>query len=236
MNSFKDPHKVWKITTLKKINQEEAKQILHKVAKLVQPIMAKHKWRVMLLAEYHPRNPAIQGENVREILEIKLRLRRPNSDIDFFPIVQILDNMLHQLCHYAHSNHDDDFYDLLDRVRKECNEMLVKGQGDKLELPGRFNSRLPALFTFIPSGPKHLGGNSTAMKSLRPREAAAMAAERRLRIDLWCGTKYVSDSSVQSAPNASSQLLLDRSKLVLKVLVWVLFYKLIWEFYKYLFL
>lgn len=40
--------------------------------------------------------------------------------------------------------------------------------------------------TLMPSGPRRLGGDSEIMQALSPIQAAAMAAERRLRDDLWC--------------------------------------------------
>lgn len=41
----------------------------------------------------------------------------------------------------------------------------------------------------IPSGPKRVGGDSSIKAALSPIQAAAMAAERRLHDDLWCGSK-----------------------------------------------
>jgi hypothetical protein len=40
----------------------------------------------------------------------------------------------------------------------------------------------------LPSGPRKLGGNSDIMSALSPVQAAAMAAERRMQDDLWCGS------------------------------------------------
>lgn len=48
-----DLHKVWEIKALKrKPGEEEAKKFLEKIAKKVQPIMRKHKWRVKVLSEF----------------------------------------------------------------------------------------------------------------------------------------------------------------------------------------
>jgi hypothetical protein len=48
-----DLNKVWEIRALKKPpRQDEAKKILEKIAKQVQPIMRKHKWRVKVLSEF----------------------------------------------------------------------------------------------------------------------------------------------------------------------------------------
>ncbi|XVE80520.1 hypothetical protein DITRI_Ditri14bG0146700 [Diplodiscus trichospermus] len=207
-----DLHKVWEIKALKrKPGEEEASKILEKIAKQVQPIMRKHKWRVKLLSEFCPNNPALLGLNVGGGVQVKLRLRRPNRDWDFYPFDQVLDTMLHELCHNVHGPHNASFYKLWDELRKECEELMAKGitgTGEGFDLPGRRLggfSKQPLLSSLrqtalaaaenrarlgslLPSGPKRLGGDSTIMDALSPIQAAAMAAERRLQDDIWCGS------------------------------------------------
>ncbi|GKV19418.1 hypothetical protein SLEP1_g29680 [Rubroshorea leprosula] len=113
-----DLHKVWEIKALKKPGEEEAKKFLEQIAKQVQPIMRKHNWRVKLLSEFCPSNPSLLGLNVGGGLQIKLRLRRPNRDWDFFPFDQVLDTMLHELCHNVHGPHNASFYKLWDELRR----------------------------------------------------------------------------------------------------------------------
>lgn len=47
-----DLNKVWEIKPLKKVREDEAKEILERVAKQVQPIMRKRKWKVKVLSEF----------------------------------------------------------------------------------------------------------------------------------------------------------------------------------------
>ena len=47
-----DLNKVWEIKPLKRIGEDEARKILEKVAKQVQPIMRKRKWKVKVLSEF----------------------------------------------------------------------------------------------------------------------------------------------------------------------------------------
>lgn len=47
-----DLNKVWEIKPLNKIGEDEARKILKKVAKQVQPIMRKRKWKVKILSEF----------------------------------------------------------------------------------------------------------------------------------------------------------------------------------------
>ena len=51
-------------------------------------------------------------------MHVKLRLRKPNRDLDFFPFDQVLDTMLHELCHNVHGPHNASFYKLWDELRK----------------------------------------------------------------------------------------------------------------------
>ncbi|XP_030928706.1 uncharacterized protein LOC115954877 [Quercus lobata] len=224
-----DLHKVWETKALKKPGQDEAKKMLEKIAKQVQPIMRKHKWRVKVLSEFCPKNPALLGLNVGGGVHVKLRLRRPNRDWDFFPFDQVLDTMLHELCHNAHGPHNASFYKLWDELRKECEELMTKGitgTGDGFDLPGRrlggFSRQPPLsslrktalaaaekrvrLESLLPSGPKRLGGDSTIMVSLSPIQAAAMAAERRLQDDIWCGSQSCEASGDEES---SSDILQD---------------------------
>ncbi|KAG8380235.1 hypothetical protein BUALT_Bualt07G0172200 [Buddleja alternifolia] len=228
-----DLNKVWEVKPLKKVQEDEAREILERVAKQVQPIMRKRKWKVTILSEFCPSNPSLLGFNIGGGAEVKLRLRRPNNQWDFFPYEQILDTMLHELCHNEHGPHNADFYNLLDEIRKECEELMAKGitgSGQGFDLSGRRlggNSRQPPLSslrqkalaaaqnraqreTLLPHGPKRLGGDSSIKAVLSPVQAAAMAAERRLHDDLWCGSKSAttegsSESSEVSVSNKSTQ-------------------------------
>ncbi|XP_022139768.1 DNA-dependent metalloprotease WSS1 isoform X2 [Momordica charantia] len=207
-----DLNKVWEIKALKKkAGEKEAREILERIAKQVQPIMRRHKWRVKVLSEFCPKNRALLGLNVGRGIHVKLRLRRPNRDEDFIPFNQVLDTMLHELCHNLHGPHNANFYKLWDELRKECEELMAKGisgTAQGFDLQGRRlggNSRQPPLSSLrksalaaaegrrrlgslLPSGPKRLGGDSNIMVALSPVQAAAMAAERRLQDDIWCAS------------------------------------------------
>ncbi|CAH8342329.1 unnamed protein product [Eruca vesicaria subsp. sativa] len=208
-----DLNKVWEIKALKKKpKEEEARKILEKVANQVQPIMTRRKWRVKLLSEFCPTNPRLLGVNVNRGVHVKLRLRRVNHDADFLSYHEVLDTMLHELCHNAHGPHNASFYKLWDELRKECEELMSKGitgTGQGFDVPGKRLggfSRQPPISSLrataakaaekrvragnlLPSGPHRLGGDSSIMSDLTPVQAAAMAAERRLLDDIWCGSQ-----------------------------------------------
>ncbi|CAN6172852.1 unnamed protein product [Urochloa humidicola] len=207
-----DLHKVWDVRELKrKPDAAAARALLDRIAKQVQPIMRRHKWRVKVLSEFSPRNPRLLGLNVGAGIEVKLRLRRDGRDHDFIPYEEVLDTMLHELCHNARRPHDAQFYKLWDELRKECEELVSKGitgTGQGFDGTGRrvggftIHPPPPAIRqatlaaakkrarngALLPSGPRKLGGNSDIMSALSPVQAAAMAAERRMHDDLWCGS------------------------------------------------
>lgn len=104
------------------------------------------------------------------------------------------------------------FPDSADFPLQECEELMAKGitgTGQGFDLPGRrlggFSRQPPpsslrqtALAAaenrarrgaLLPSGPRRIGGDSDIRNALSPIQAAAMAAERRLRDELWCGSK-----------------------------------------------
>lgn len=221
-----DLNKVWEVKPLKMAGENEAREILNNVAKQVQPIMHKRKWKVQVLSEFCPSNPSLMGLNIGGGAEIKLRLRRPEREWDFFPYEQILDTMLHELCHNEHGPHNADFYKLLDEIRLECEELMAKGitgTGRGFDLPGRRLggfSRAPPLpllrqnalaaaerraqqGSLLPTGPRRIGGDSSIKAALSPIQAAAMAAERRLRDEVWCGSQF-SGSGAERADRRSS--------------------------------
>ncbi|CAI9264890.1 unnamed protein product [Lactuca saligna] len=165
-------------TLKRKVGGDEARRFLEKIAKQVQPIMHKHKWRVKVLSEMCPKNPRLLGLNVGHGLHVKLRLRKPNTDWDFYPFDHVLDTMLHELCHNAIGPHNAGFYKLWDELRKECEELMSKGisgSGDGFDLPEN-----------------------------RARQGPS---ERRLQDDIWCGLEEVieeEESRAQMQQNVTS--------------------------------
>lgn len=55
--------------------------------------------------------------------------------------------------------------------------------------------------SLMPSGPRRIGGDTNIKSALNPIQAAAMAAERRMRDDLWCASK-----SSEGVPETSKPL------------------------------
>ncbi|MQL90239.1 hypothetical protein Taro_022830 [Colocasia esculenta] len=207
-----DLNKVWEVRPLQKPGEDAARRTLEAVAEQVQPIMRKHHWKVQILSEFCPENPSLMGLNEGGGAHVKLRLRRPGRDLEFLTYEQVLDTMLHELCHIEHGPHNADFYKLWDEVREECEDLIakgIKGSAKGFDLPGR---RLGGFTRYpsppplrdaardaaerrvrggplVPSGPRRVGGDGGIRAVLSPIQAAAMAAERRMRDDLWCASR-----------------------------------------------
>lgn len=84
----------------------------------------------MNLMEIHllacsPKRKELLGLNVGRGIEVKLRLRRPSNELEFYSYHEVLDTMLHELCHNAHGPHNASFYQLWDQLRKVSDNSTV---------------------------------------------------------------------------------------------------------------
>lgn len=208
-----DAHRVMQVRALvRRPLREQAEAMLERIAKQVQPIMRRRRWRCLKLTEMFPKNPNLLGLNVNRGQEIKIRLRPHHDENSFLPYEDLLGTMLHELTHNVHGPHNAAFYKLLDEIRGECEELMAKGitgTGEGFDAPscGKLGGRTFAhnppehvrrkaalraaelrgtQQALMPTGGRKLGGGSTSMRGLSPREAAARAAERRLKDNLWC--------------------------------------------------
>lgn len=73
--------------------------MLRKAASIVKPIMQKHNWRVKVLAEFLPQEQNLLGLNINKGYKICIRLRYHNNHDLFLPFEDVVDTLLHELCH-----------------------------------------------------------------------------------------------------------------------------------------
>ncbi|MCJ1396961.1 hypothetical protein MMC11_000153 [Xylographa trunciseda] len=151
--------------------EAEALQTLRKVASLVKPIMRQRGWVVGTLAEFWPPEKNLLGVNWNKGQKICLRLRYPYDERQFLPIEEVVDTMLHELCHIVHGPHDDPFHKLWNQLRDEHESLLRKGYTGE---------------GFLSSGHK-LGGGRIPMHEARRRARAA--AEKRQTLNAGSGQK-----------------------------------------------
>lgn len=110
----------------------------------------------------------------------------------------------------------------------------ITGTGQGFDLPGKRlggYSRQPPLSSLrqqalaaaekrsqrgalLPHGPIRLGGDSSIKAVLSPVQAAAMAAERRLHDDLWCGSKSPEHGGPSETPTGSLNVRTTRTSVV----------------------
>ncbi|KAJ5624487.1 hypothetical protein N7510_000796 [Penicillium lagena] len=143
--------------------ESEALLMLRKIASLVKPIMRQRSWRVGALCEFYPRQSNLLGLNVNTGQKICLRLRYASDQRQFLPLEQVVDTMLHELCHIVHGPHNRDFHALWNQLRDEHEELVFKGYTGE---------------GFLSEG-KRLGGNRIPLDEAR-RRARASAEQRRV--------------------------------------------------------
>ncbi|MCJ1283667.1 hypothetical protein MMC26_002998 [Xylographa opegraphella] len=151
--------------------EAEALQTLRKVASLVKPIMRQRGWTVGTLAEFWPPEKNLLGVNWNKGQKICLRLRYPSDERQFLPIEEVVDTMLHELCHIVHGPHDEPFHKLWNQLRDEHENLIRKGYTGE---------------GFLSNGHK-LGGGRIPMHEARRRARAA--AEKRQTLNAGSGQK-----------------------------------------------
>ncbi|EGE79153.1 hypothetical protein RJ035_005542 [Blastomyces gilchristii] len=153
-----------------KPREAEALMTLRKIASLVKPIMRQRGWRVGTLAEFYPERNLL-GININHGEKICLRLRYPSDDKQFLPLDQVLDTMLHELCHIVHGPHDQQFHALWNQLRDEQMQLSLKGYTGE---------------GFLSEG-KRLGGQRIPLHEAR--RIARVAAEKRRTLTAGSGRK-----------------------------------------------
>jgi hypothetical protein len=175
-----DSHKFGfgRIETLPNLPDEtKAKGILATLAKDpgVLACMAKHEWNVGSLAELYPEGKVgesdvcVMGLNQNNGQKILLRIR--TDDVKGFrKMLSIRKVLFHELAHNVHSEHNQDFFQLMRQIERECNEMdWTQGSGTTtaIEVEQAYEA-----------GSYRLGGDRNS--NLSVRELAGRAAVMRL--------------------------------------------------------
>lgn len=97
---------------LRSPSKEEASKLLDKLASQVTPICKARSWKIGLLKEMCPPNASLLGMNVNRGMKILIRLRHSPKATVFLPYEQLLDTLLHELCHMKIGPHSAEFYQL----------------------------------------------------------------------------------------------------------------------------
>ena len=153
--------------------EADALQTLRKVASLVKPIMRQRGWRVGILTEFYPPEQNLLGLNWNRGQKICLRLRYPGDERQFLPLEQVVDTMLHELCHNVHGPHNEAFHDLWNQLRDEHEALMRKGYTGE---------------GFLSQGHK-LGGSTHRLPMHEAQRRARAAAEKRRTLTAGSGQK-----------------------------------------------
>ncbi|KAF4291057.1 hypothetical protein KXV55_000634 [Aspergillus fumigatus] len=196
--------------------EAEALLMLRKIASLVKPIMRQRAWRVGTLCEFYPQQRNLLGLNINAGQKICLRLRYPSDERQFLPLEQVVDTMLHELCHIVHGPHNQQFHALWNQLRDEHEELVMKGytgegflsQGKRLggrSMPideARRVARAAAerRRTLAAGSGQRLGG-VPVLRGTDMRRVIADAAQRRIDVTKGCASG--ADNSVELAEEAS---------------------------------
>lgn len=116
-------YKCWEVKALKSPVHDEVQAVLERIAREVEPIMRKRRWRVTSLQEFMPRSPNLLGINInRSVIKIRGACRTPqafvrhvyltsvlsccrdpvrnkSSPSTIFPYEHLMGTMLHELTH-----------------------------------------------------------------------------------------------------------------------------------------
>jgi len=185
---------------------EEALFTLRKIGSMVKPIMRQRGWQVGTLAEFYPDQTNLLGLNINAGQKIQLRLRYPGDSNQFLPLEDVLDTMLHELCHNIIGPHNAQFHALWDQLRDEQQALARKGytgegflgRGQQVggrRLPLHEASRLARqaaeqrrLAAERTKGSGQRLGGMGIVRGQDPRRVIADAVERRLRIERGCAS------------------------------------------------
>jgi len=185
----RSPYVFGRIETLPNLPMEDkAREILTELSRDrgVLACMAKHQFTVGCLAELAPdgkvgQDPVcIMGLNQNKGQKILLRLRTDDFK-GFRKILSIRKVLYHELAHNVHADHDENFYQLMRQIEKECTDanipgnskghILVEGERYSMEDENNVNDQ-----PFI-GRTSRLGGLETTSGGGTLRSAGEMAAQ-----------------------------------------------------------
>ncbi|KAB8304861.1 hypothetical protein EYC80_004195 [Monilinia laxa] len=169
--------------------ESEALLTLRKIASLVKPIMRARNWRVGTLTEFYPSQQNLLGLNVNRGQKICLRLRYPGDQNQFLPMEEVVDTMLHELCHNEIGPHNQEFHALWDQLRKEHDGLTSKGEKRQNEFKG---------------SDQKLGGRPVPYGT-DIRKVIVDAIERRNKVLKGCGESRMNPIEVKDLADEATQ-------------------------------
>ena len=154
--------------------------------------------------------------------KICLRLRYPGDRNQFMPMDNVVDTMLHELCHNVHGPHNAAFHALWDQLRDEQEGLIMKGftgegflsEGRRLggtrmpPLEARRLAREAALKRQLQptgTGPGRRLGGAAPRPGEDIRRVIVNAVERRKETLKGCATEKLSDTQIRDLADTATK-------------------------------
>lgn len=150
--------------------------------------------------------------------QVFLRLRHDYDRTQFLPFEEVVDTMLHELCHIVHGPHHRRFHALWDQLRDELQGLMMKGytgegflsEGRRLggtRLPAHEVRRLARAASGKPSAATqgHRLGGAAPRPGQDIRKAIADAVDRRNEAGRGCASDRLSDREAQELADAATR-------------------------------
>lgn len=199
---------------------KDALFMLQKIGSIVKPIMRRRSWRVGTLAEFYPAETNLLGLNINRGQKINLRLRYPGDANQFLPLEQVVDTMLHELCHNVIGPHNQEFHALWDQLRDEHEALVRKGytgegflgRGERLgggrvplhEARRRARQAAERRRMLAAGSGQRLGGTGI-LRGQDARAVIADAVERRLKIEKGCASGTAAGEKIAHNENVKKE-------------------------------
>lgn len=162
------------------------------------------------------------GLNINRGAKICLRLRYPGDQNQFMPLDNVVDTMLHELCHIIHGPHDSKFHALWDQLRDEQQGLVMKGytgegflsEGRRLggaQMPPHEARQLAREAAYkrqkqpLGTGAGQRLGGAVPKPDRDIRRVIADAVERRNKTLKGCGTDRLSVTEIRNISDTATR-------------------------------
>lgn len=117
--------RVHESTVLKTFPQHEAaRALLDRALVPINELLKQHRWRVLKVSEFFPKNDNLLGLNVNHGQHVKVRMRPHFNRNEFFAYEEIVCTLVHEVVHNTISPHDASFWALYHKLVAEAELFL----------------------------------------------------------------------------------------------------------------
>ena len=110
MNIEDVKYSVHTVDTLGWSDDATAQRLLQQAVKLGNVLLKRHRWTVVRVSEFWPRNKSLLGLNVNMGEHIKVRMRYPDNKNRFYAFEEIMCTLIHEIVHCTIGPHNQEFW------------------------------------------------------------------------------------------------------------------------------